>query len=83
MLNWIKDSSKNQSLRKRAQSVFFTVTFESSVYKRNSFVLVSSRGEKVNALCDARVLLLFRIEVRGSNESQYYTFFSIWSEQVR
>lgn len=50
--------------------VFAKDSFSSSGENKNSFVLVSSGGEEDCSLSVAKVLLLFRIVLRGSNESQ-------------
>lgn len=46
-----------------------TNRFAFSSVKRNSFVQVSCGGEEGGSLCVAKVLLLFKIGVRGSNEN--------------
>lgn len=48
---------------------FVTDSFNSSGEEKNSFVLVSGGGEEAGDFWVAKVLLLFRIGVRGSNKS--------------
>lgn len=59
---------------RRVQRVFATNRFDSSLVKKNSFVPVWGGREEGRGLWNAEILPLFRIGVRGSNESQEYAF---------
>lgn len=60
------------------QRVFLTDRSGSTVDKRNRSVLLSGSGEEYSGLWSAQVLLLFKIRVRGSVDSQQYAVCSIW-----
>lgn len=74
MFIWKKKSSVSRSILTEGYTMYFLQIVSGLLVTLRQFVLVCGVGEEGNDLWVSKLLLLFTIGVRSSNDSQNYAF---------